>query len=323
MGADRRRSDARPSDEKAGNGGAVPDLVVVGSIGFDSIETPRERREGILGGSVSYACLAARFYARTGMVGVVGRDFDERHIRGFRRGGVDVSGLERRPGLTFRWSGVYETDLNQRSTRSTELNVFADFDPVLPETYRSAPFLFLANIAPALQWRVLRQARSPRLVLVDTMDLWIETARDELREVIGAAHVLTLNESEARHLTGRPELPAAARELCRWGPRWVIVKKGEHGSLLYGPRGFFYMPAFPLEQVADPTGAGDAFAGGFMGYLAARGRVSEADLRRAMGHGAVVASFAVERFGIERLQRLRRVEIERRYDALRRMTQLG
>ncbi len=310
----------KPSQTGEGNGAVIPALVVVGSIGLDTIETPAARREEILGGSASYACLAARHFVRTGMVGVVGEDFGRRHVACFRRGGVDLTGLERRPGRTFRWSGVYETDMNRRRTLSTELNVFADFDPVLPDHYRSARFLFLANIAPRLQLRVLEQMRAPRLVLVDTMDLWIETAREDLRKVIRGANILTLNDSEARHLTGQHSLPAAAVILQRWGPQWVIVKKGEHGSLLCGSRGFFFMPAFPLLKVIDPTGAGDTFAGGLMGYLASRERISESDIRRAMEYGAVLASFAVERFGLEGLARLRPRDIATRCAALRRMT---
>jgi len=299
-----------------------PSLVIVGSIGLDTIETPAARRAEQLGGSVSYACAAASFFARTGMVGVTGTDFPRRHLGLFRRMGIDTAGLQRRQGRTFRWSGVYEQDLNRRRTLATELNVFADFAPDLPAAYRVAPFVFLANIAPDLQLRVLDQMRKPRFVMADTMDLWIETARPALLELVRRTDLLTVNESEARHLTGRASLPAAAADLRRRGPRYVIVKKGEHGSLLAGPGGLFVMPAYPLETVRDPTGAGDTFAGAFMGRLAAAGRVDERNLRRAMGYASVVASFAVEGFSLDRLRRLTRPEIEHRLAALRRMCRL-
>lgn len=300
----------------------APDLIVVGSIGLDTVETPAASGTDLLGGSVSYACASASFFVRPGMVGVVGDDFPRRHTSLFRRLGVDLRGLQRRPGRTFRWSGVYEADMNQRRTRRTELNVFADFSPELPEAYRHAPFVFLANIAPSLQLRVLEQVRRPRFVMADTMDLWIETTRRELLEVARRVHLLTVNESEARHLTGHRSLPAAARAMQRLGPRYVLIKKGEHGSILFGPDGPFLMPAYPLETVRDPTGAGDSFAGGFMGALAAHGRISETALRRAMAYGSVVASFVCEQLSLDRLRRLSRAQIEQRRRELLRMCRL-
>ena len=309
----------RPADHR---GARPPALVVVGSIGLDTVETPTARGRELLGGSVSYACACASFFARTGMVGIVGDDFPRRHLSLFRRLGIDLAGLRRQAGRTFRWSGVYESDMNRRRTRSTELNVFADFAPELPEHYRAAPFVFLANIAPALQLRVLDQMRRPRFVMADTMDLWIETARPELLEVVRRVDVLTVNDAEARHLTGRHSLPAAAMELRRRGPRHVLIKKGEHGSILFGPSGPFLMPAFPLETVRDPTGAGDSFAGGFMGSLAAGGRTTDAALRRAMAYGSVIASFVCESFSLDGVRRLTRSRIEERRRALRRMCRL-
>jgi len=277
----------------------------------------------VLGGSASYACAAASFFAPVGMVGVVGTDFPVRFRRLYERLGVDTEGLQVRHGETFRWSGVYEANMDVRRTLSTELNVFADFTPSLPPGYAKSPFVFLANISPELQGHVLDQARGPRFVLLDTMDLWINTARDALMKVIGRVTMLTLNESEARHLTGEHGLVRAARKLLRHGPKYVLIKKGEHGSILFSGNGIFLMPAFPLEDVVDPTGAGDTFAGAFLGALARGGRVSEPALRRAMAYGSVVASFGVEDFSLDRLQKLTRREIEGRARLFRRMTRMG
>jgi sugar/nucleoside kinase (ribokinase family) len=288
------------------------DLVIVGSIGLDTIETPAERRVDVLGGSASYACVAAAHFARVGMVGVVGTDFPASARRLYKKFSVDTEGLQVEPGQTFRWSGVYEANMDNRRTLSTELNVFANFSPHLPESYRGAPYLFLANIAPALQAHVLDQVRRPRFVLLDTMDLWINVAKDALISVIGRVDMLTLNESEARHLTGQHGLVKAAKALLNLGPSFVCIKKGEHGSILFSKRGIFLMPAFPLEVVKDPTGAGDTFAGGFMGALARAGRVDEPSIRKAMHYGSVVASFGVEAFSLDRLARLRGIEIQKR-----------
>jgi len=294
-------------------------LVVVGSIGLDTIATPRTRRENVLGGSASYACAAAALFTRVGLVGVVGTDFDEEHLALYRRFGCDLAGLQIREGRTFRWSGVYEENMDNRRTLSTELNVFADFTPHLPPAYRRAPFLFLANISPELQLHVLDQMRPPRFVVADTMDLWINTALPALKQVIRRVHLLTVNESEARHLTGRRSLLEAARVLLGWGPRHVLIKKGEHGCSLFSRRGMFQLPAFPVPDVQDPTGAGDTFAGGFIGALAAGGRVSEARLRRALVYGSVVASFGVEAFSLDRLDRLTRRVLAQRVHAFHRM----
>ena len=287
-------------------------LVIVGSVGLDTIETPAARHADVLGGSASYACAAASFFTRTGMVGVVGGDFGDDYLDIYRGFGFDLNGLQIRAGRTFRWSGVYEDNMDNRRTLSTELNVFADFAPDLPENYRRAPFLFLANIAPALQLRVLDQIRRPRFIVADTMDLWINTALKDLKKVIRRIDLLTLNESEARRLTGEHTLIKAARHLLGWGPQYVIIKKGEHGAVLFSRRGTFLMPAYPLEEVHDPTGAGDTFAGGFIGYLANAGTVSEPAIRRAMLYGSVVASFNVEAFSLNRLRNLKRRDIERR-----------
>ena len=294
-------------------------LVIVGSIGLDTIATPRDRRADILGGSASYAGAAASFFARAGLVGVVGADFDAAHLALYRRFGCDLAGLQIRDGRTFRWSGVYEENMDNRRTLSTELNVFADFMPRLPPAYRRAPFLFLANISPELQLRALDQMRAPRFVMADTMDLWIDTARPALRQVIRRAHLLTVNEFEARHLAARQSLFAAARVLLDWGPRHVLIKKGAQGCSLFSRRGIFQLPAYPVPDVRDPTGAGDTFAGGFIGALAAAGRVNETALRRAMLYGSVLASFGVEAFSLDRLRRLTRRAIEQRARAFHRM----
>lgn len=297
-------------------------LVVVGSIGIDTIETPETRKQDILGGSVSYACAAASFFARTGMVGVVGADFPDAFMSVYRDFSIDLRGLQTREGKTFRWAGVYEKDMNNRRTISTDLNVLASFMPDLPPDYTAAPFLFLGNISPELQLHVLSQARAVRFAAADTMDLWINISREPLMQVIAAIDLLTLNESEARLLTGEHNLVKAARTILGWGPRYVIIKKGEHGAILFSEAGICVVPAFPLESVLDPTGAGDTFAGGLMGALSEEGEVSEAAIRRAMAYGSVAASFGVEAFSLDRLRKLTRREIEHRYEAFRRLTQI-
>jgi sugar/nucleoside kinase (ribokinase family) len=306
------------------NNGKNPlQLVVVGSIGIDTIETPMARRESILGGSASYACAAASFFSGVGMVGVVGTDFPEKCRALYRHFNIDLQGLQTVPGETFRWSGVYEANMDNRRTLSTELNVFANFSPKLPDLYRDVPFLFLANISPSLQEHVLDQVKSPRFVLMDTMDLWINIARDDLLRVIKRVDMLTVNESEARLLTGEHGLIKAARKLLTMGPKNVLVKKGEHGSILFYEDKVFLMPAFPLENVWDPTGAGDTFAGGFMGALAAEGTVSEASIRRAMMYGSILASFGVEEFSLDRLEKLDKPSIEKRAGLFREMMLLN
>ncbi len=297
-------------------------LVVVGSIGIDTIETPVERRESILGGSASYACATSAMYSHVGMVGVVGADFPEAYENLYRHFNIDLAGLQKKEGETFRWSGVYKENMDDRDTLSTELNVLAEFAPRLPDRYRKAPFLFLANIGPDLQQEVLDQMEQPKFVAMDTMDLWINIQRDALVKVIGQVDLLTLNESEARRLSGEHFLPIAAERLLAMGPRYVLIKKGEHGSMLFSQDDIFVLPAFPLNNVQDPTGAGDAFAGGFMGSLAALGEVNEDTIRTAMVYGSVVASFAVEAFSLERLKTLTRADIETRANLFRDMMRI-
>jgi sugar/nucleoside kinase (ribokinase family) len=288
-------------------------LLVVGSIGLDTLETPFGRADDVLGGSASYFSLAASLYTNVQLVAVVGDDFPAEHVQQFERHGIDLAGLERVPGPTFRWGGKYQFDLNSRDTLFTDLGVFADFHPKLPEAYRQAEYVFLANIHPALQLEVLEQVGEPTLVGLDSMNLWINTARDGLTEAISRVDVVTINDSEAREYAGTHNLFTAARRLLDLGPRAIVVKKGEHGAVLVWPEGVFFAPAYPLEDVVDPTGAGDAFAGGFVGYLAQYGDLSFAAIKRAMIHGSVVASFTVEAFGPERLARVSPEDLLERY----------
>jgi sugar/nucleoside kinase (ribokinase family) len=296
-----------------------PELVIVGSIGIDTIETPREKHVEILGGSVSYACAAASFFVKTGMVGVVGTDFPPACRDLWERMGIDLSGLQTETGRTFRWSGVYEENMDNRRTLSTELNVFETFSPELPELYRDAPYLFLGNIAPALQLHVLEQVHSPKFVLIDTMDLWIQIARNSLVDVVGRCDMLTLNESEARLFTGETSLPEAAKRLLAMGPRFVLIKRGQNGSVLFSENGLFLLHAFPLTDFKDPTGAGDTFAGGLMGALAESGGTDEKAIRQAMVYGSVTAAFGVEEFSLDRLATLDRTQIDARMEEFRAM----
>lgn len=298
---------------------ADPTLVIVGSIGIDHIETPREKRLNLLGGSASYACAAASFFTPPGMVGVVGDDFPPEFLELYRGFSVDLQGLQQKTGRTFAWSGVYEENMDNRRTLETVLGVFESFQPDLPESYRRASHVFLGNMAPELQLHVLDQMQSPALVLADTMDLWINIAREKLLEVISRVHILTLNESEARLLTDAHNLLAAARLLLKMGPKYILVKKGEHGSMLIGNDSIYIQPAYPLEHVNDPTGAGDTFAGALMGWLAEHNATDEAAIRNAMVRGSVVASFGVEAFSLDRLRTLSRAQIDERSASLIRM----
>ena len=294
-------------------------LTIVGSIGIDTIETPQEKRADILGGSVSYACAAASFFTQSGMVGVVGTDFPQHFRNIWTRMNIDLSGLQTLEGQTFRWSGVYEENMDHRRTLSTELNVFEDFTPELPQPYRDAPYLFLGNIHPALQLHVLDQVNSPKFVLIDTMDLWINIAKESLSEVISRCDMLTLNESEAQLFTGEQQLLKAAKALLKLGPTYVLIKKGGNGSMLYSREGLFLLHAYPLDTLTDPTGAGDSFAGGLMGALAASGKTDLPSIREAMLYGSVVASFGVEAFSLDRFETLDRDQVEARVDAFKSM----
>jgi sugar/nucleoside kinase (ribokinase family) len=294
-------------------------LVVVGSVALDTLETPFGRAEDALGGSATHFSLAARHFAPVGIVGVVGTDFPRAHIDLLQERGIDTSGLTVVDGKTFRWSGRYDFDLNVAHTLDTQLNVFADFQPKLPEAYRQARYLFLGNIHPTLQLQVLEQVR-PEFTALDTMNFWITGEKAALTEVISKVDAVLINEAEARQYANTPNLLKAAREIRALGPRYVIVKKGEYGSVLFAEDCYFAAPGYPLETVKDPTGAGDSFAGAFMGYIARSGNTDEATLRRAIVYGSVVASFTCEQFGAGRLTTLDDAAIRERYAEFRRIT---
>ncbi len=291
----------------------MADLLVVGSVALDSVTTPFGQAIEVLGGSATYFSYAASFFTEVKLVAVVGEDFPKPHLMTLKDGGVDLSGLQVTRGQTFRWVGEYGFDLNEARTVDTRLNVFADFRPSLSAAHRKVPFLFLANIDPELQLEVLRQAERPQLVALDTMNFWIEGKRQALLKVLAEVDVLLINDSETRQLAREPNLIKAARAILALGPRTVVVKRGEYGALMVSDGSFFFVPAYPMESVLDPTGAGDTFAGGFMGYLAREGRTDPESVRRAIVFGAVMASFTVEDFSLNRLLTLKADEIERRY----------
>lgn len=296
------------------------DIAIVGSIGIDTIETKFDKKEEILGGSVSYACAASSFFVPTGMVGIVGDDFPDTYMELYNSFGINLDGLVKASGKTFRWSGIYDDDMINRTTLSTDLNVFADFSPELPKNYQDAPFILLGNISPELQIHVLSEANTPKFVIADTMDLWINIANEPLRELISKVDMLTLNDSEARLLTGKYNLRTCAAEIMNMGVDYVVIKKGEHGAMLFSPNGIFLVPAYPVDEVHDPTGAGDSFAGGFLGHLARAGEVTEHTVREALLCGSVVASFGVEAFGLDRFQKLTLQDIDKRLKKLESMT---
>jgi sugar/nucleoside kinase (ribokinase family) len=291
-------------------------VLVVGSIALDHIKTPVSEHRDLLGGSASYASVAASFFGPVRMVGVIGEDFPPPHRQLFADRGIDLAGLEVASGRTFCWSGEYEKNMNNRRTLSVELNVFEKFQPKLPEAWRATPYVLLGNIAPSLQRMVCGQMREPKFIVADTMDLWIEMARADLLKLLGEVDMLILNDSEARQLTEEDNLIRAGRKITGLGPRYVAVKKGEHGCLLFGREGeFFSTGAFPLEQIKDPTGAGDCFAGGLIGHLARTDDLSFANLKEAVIQGTLVASFCVEEFSLRRLEKLSGDEIDARRKA--------
>jgi cytidine kinase len=295
-------------------------VLIVGSTALDSIKTPRGNHPRLLGGSASYAAVAASFFAPVKMVGVVGDDFPKPHLRLYQKHKIDLEGLQVVAGKTFHWSGEYEVNMNNRRTLATELGVFETFTPRLPASYRSAAFVLLANIAPGLQHHVLDQMRRPKFVVADTMDLWLNIALPDLLKLLPRVDGFVLNESEAQQLTKEHNLIRAAKAIHRLGPKYVIVKKGEHGAILSARNELFVAPAFPLDNVMDPTGAGDCFVGGMMGYLSAAQGPVEANLRRAILHGSVLASYCCEGFGLKALTRVTPAAISRRFKQLEKLT---
>ena len=297
-------------------------LLVVGSVAFDALESPYGKVDRALGGAATYFAVAASFFTHVNLVGIVGDDFTEADARVFHGRTIDTEGLERATGKTFFWAGRYSQNLNERVTLATELNVFAEFKPRLPERYRSSSYVFLANIAPDLQLDVLHQVKErPKIAALDTMNYWIERSNAELRETLKHVDILMINDSETRELSNENNLLRAAKHIFKMGPATLVIKRGEYGAMMVDKRGVFCVPAFPLEEPHDPTGAGDSFAGGFMGYLAGCRDKSDAALRRAMVYGSVLGSFAVEKFGLDRLRILKRSEIHARARHFAKLTQ--
>jgi len=297
-------------------------LWIVGSIGIDDIKTRNADRKNLLGGSVPYSTVAASFFTKTGAVGVVGSDFPAAFDRRWQAFGIDLTGVQRQQGSTFRWACEYDDNMIERTTLKTELGVFASFMPELPTAYRAAPFVLLGNIQPELQMHVLKQAEGAKFVALDTMNLWIETARPALLKVIRRVNLLTVNDGEARQLTGKWNLRECAEAILKMGPSYAVIKKGEHGALLFSKDGVFIVPAYPVRKLVDPTGAGDSYAGTFMGYLARAGCVSDGILREALVHASAVASFGVEGFSLERFRKLSAPEIQARVGELKRMVKV-
>ena len=292
-------------------------LLAVGTLAYDSIETVHAKRTNVLGGSATYFSLAACLYGPLALVGVVGDDFEERDVSLLRSRGIDLAGLEVAQGKTFRWSGRYEADWNTRHTLATHLNVFEHFDPKVPLAHRSAKFLFLANGSPAVQSKALAQAVKPEFTMLDTMNLWIEIAKEELLHLVRRVDALILNDEEARMLTGERNLLRAGAKALDLGPKYIVLKKGEHGAFLISRGARFALPSYPVEDVVDPTGAGDSFAGGFMGFLASQGNAEALTLRRAMLHGTATASYCVEGFGVEALVKASRAAVDKRCEEIR------
>lgn len=296
-------------------------LLVVGSVAFDGVETPFGKRDKMLGGSATHFSIAASFFTDVRIVGVVGGDFGQTEDDVFNRHSIDTTDLERvDAGKTFFWRGRYEYDLNTAHTLDTQLNVFAEFQPKLSDASRDSRFVFLGNIQPDLQREVREQLKDAELVALDTMNMWIEQTRESLIETIKGVNIVIINDAEARQLSGEPNLIKAARKVLSWGPSALVIKRGEYGAALFTDESYFAIPAFPLESVFDPTGAGDTFAGGFMGYLASHDKIDDATMRRAMIFGSVMASFNVEEFGTERVQRLTHDEINERFRTFKQMT---
>jgi len=295
-------------------------VLVVGSVALDSVETPYGKVDDALGGSATYFSAAASYFTEVNVVAVVGDDFPHQQIEFLKQRNVNFDGLVTRRGKTFRWGGKYDFDLNQRETLFTHLNVFEEFDPELPEHYKTIPYLFLANIHPDLQLKVLQKMNRPRLVVMDTMNYWIQGTPDSLQKVLQQIDILIINDSEVKELSGEANLFVGARKIRLMGPKIMVIKKGEHGALLVEDGNYFWAPAYPLETLQDPTGAGDTFAGGFVGYLSKVDDFSSKSLRRAVVYGSTLASFCVEKFSLEQLKDLSQQQIENRFQEFIEMT---
>jgi sugar/nucleoside kinase (ribokinase family) len=294
-------------------------VLVVGSVALDSVETPFGKADNVIGGSATFFSASASHLSPVQLVGVVGDDYPMAQLEPLKKRGVDMAGLEQATGESFRWRGRYRHDLNSAETLETRLGVFSHFSPKIPDQFKSAPFVFLANIDPRLQLDVLKQVQRPKLVACDTMNFWIESRRPDIVELIKHVDLITLNDGEARQLTDCANLVKAARWIMAHGPKMVIIKKGEHGAFLFKEKSIFFAPAYPLEEVFDPTGAGDSFAGGFMGYLARTGDLSDANLRRAVVYGSAMGSFAVEKFSVQRLLEITPADIAARVGEFRQL----
>jgi sugar/nucleoside kinase (ribokinase family) len=299
-------------------------LIVVGSVAYDGVTTPAGKVDRMLGGSCTYVAMSASYFTEVGIVGVVGDDFAKEDVDLLASRGIGLEGLERVPGKTFFWEGVYSDDMNDRETKRTDLNVFADFEPKLPEAYKAQPYLFLGNIQPALQRHVRAEMKGPRLTGGDTMNLWINGFRDELLETLKEWDFLLINDSEARMLSGEQNLKKAAEKIRAMGPKLLVIKRGEYGAVLFDNDGYFSMPGIILDSLKDPTGAGDCFAGGFAGYLTSKGvslqTAKREDLARAVVYGSVMGSYCCEEFGVDRFRTLTRDEIEGRFEEFRQIT---
>jgi sugar/nucleoside kinase (ribokinase family) len=295
-------------------------LLVVGSVAIDNIETPTARRDNLLGGSASHFSCAARFFTPVRLVSVVGGDWPAEHTEFLKNRGIDVSGLQVVPsGKSFRWTGRYEPNMNDRETLEVELDVFGKFEPVLPESFRQAKYVFLGNAAPSTQMKVLDQVPGCRLAMADTMDLWIKTTHKDLVQLLGRIDGLVLNDSEAKLLTGSENLVLAGHMVREMGPKFVVIKKGEHGAMFFGEHETYVLPAFPTDKLVDPTGAGDSFAGGMMGYLAEQDNFEPETLKTALAYGILVASFSVEGFGLEPIQAITRDDVQQRMNEYQKM----
>jgi cytidine kinase len=295
-------------------------VLIVGTTALDSIKTPTAENPRLLGGSASHAAVAASFFAPVKLVGGVGEDFPKKYLELYRRHKIDLEGLQTLPGKTFHWSGEYEVNMNNRRTLATELGVIETFSPVLPKAYQTSPYVLLGNIAPALQLQVLNQMQRAKFVVADSMDLWMNIALPDLLKLLKRIDGFVLNDSEAHQLTKEDNVFTALKKIHALGPKYVIIKKGSHGSILSGPKGFFICPAYPLHKVVDPTGAGDSFVGGLMGYLATAKGSIDANLRRAMVYGSVTASFCCEGFGLNATTKTKRSDIEKRVKELEKLT---